>query len=232
MKSAYTHLYEEVEVAEDNGTYSFLKNELLEHSAVGAWALFRVKTMVHVCAVPGCSNQSDRESNLTYHSLPLQKKTLLKQWIHRIGQKNLPLNSSTQVCSQHFVSSKGRKLWHNEVPSLKLPSLPTNVHRQPLRRPLLRHHTCSSTETADPVEVEISNLEFTYSDAAVNTDLTMVDIEEIESQLREVKEELLQVKSEVKKQQFRVENISDDDDKIKFYTGFSNLHYSLHISIF
>ena len=89
------------------------------------------------------------------------------------------------------MSLKGRRLWHNEVPSLSLPSIPTNVHRQPPRRPLLRHHTCSSTKTADLVEVEISDLEVTYSDAAVNTDLTMVNVEEIESQLlREVKEEL------------------------------------------
>ena len=90
-----------------------------------------------------------------------------------------------------FVSSKGRRLWHNEVTSLSLPSIPTNVHRQPPCRPLLRHRTCSSTKTADLVEVEISDLEVMYSDAAVNTDLTMVNVEEIESQLlREVKEEL------------------------------------------
>ena len=49
------------------------------------------------------------------------------------------------------------------------------------------------------------------NDAAVNTDLTMVDILELENQLCEVTEDLSQLKSKCKKLQFRIENISDDE---------------------
>jgi len=49
--------------------------------------------MVHFCAVPGSSNQSNRDTKLSYLGLP--NKASLKVWIHKIGRKNLPLNSET-----------------------------------------------------------------------------------------------------------------------------------------
>ena len=78
--------------------------------------------MVHFCCVPGCSSRSDRDCDFTYHQLPLKKKGILKQWIHKIGRKELPLNEWTRVCSWHFVNSKGRMLRPDEVPTLNLPT--------------------------------------------------------------------------------------------------------------
>ena len=95
--------------------------------------------MVHFCAVPGCSNRSDRETHLTFHRLPLKRKELLKEWIHKIGRKNLPLNPSTRVCSEHFVNSRGRMLRSDEVPSVNLPILPTRVSQPTPRRRLIRN---------------------------------------------------------------------------------------------
>ena len=43
--------------------------------------------MVNFCCVPCCSNNSIRDSNLSYFRLPLRNKALLKQWIHSIGRK-------------------------------------------------------------------------------------------------------------------------------------------------
>ena len=63
-----------------------------------------------MCVVPGCSNRSDRERHLTYHSLPLKNDWLLKLWIHKIGRANLPLNNNSRVCSEHFVNPSGHKL--------------------------------------------------------------------------------------------------------------------------
>ena len=83
--------------------------------------------MPQFCCVPGCSNHSDHETNLSFHRLSLKRKMILKNWIHKIGRKNLPLNDKTRICSEHFVDSRGRMLRWDEVPSLKLPSLPTQV---------------------------------------------------------------------------------------------------------
>lgn len=58
------------------------------------------EAMVNFCVVPGCSNHSDRERHLTYHSLPLKNVSLLRIWIHKIGRSNLPINSNSRVCSE------------------------------------------------------------------------------------------------------------------------------------
>ena len=81
--------------------------------------------MPQFCCVHGYSNRSDRETNLSFHHLSLKRKMILKKRIHKIGRKNLPLNDKTRICSEHFVNSRGRMLRWDEVPSLKLPSLPT-----------------------------------------------------------------------------------------------------------
>ena len=84
------------------------------------------KKMPHVCCcVPGCSNRSDRDTNRTYHCLPLKNHQLLRVWIHKIGRSNLPLKSNTRICSDHFAKSRGRKLRVDEYPTLGLPKLPT-----------------------------------------------------------------------------------------------------------
>ena len=86
--------------------------------------------MVNYCSVPGCSSRSDRESSLSFHTLPLKNKILLKKWIHRIGRKSLPLKNNTRVCSKHFMNSQGRCLRPDEFPSENLPALPTQLTLQ------------------------------------------------------------------------------------------------------
>ena len=104
--------------------------------------------MVHFCAVPGCSNRSDRETHLSYHRLPLKNKNVLKEWIHKIRRTNLPLKESTRVCSEHFLRSTGRMLRVDEVPSEKLP-----VSRyKPLR--CRRRHAEPSFDTRHLSEVK------------------------------------------------------------------------------
>ena len=110
-----------------------------------------------------------------------------------------------------------------EVPSLKLSSLCTHVVVLPPRRALVQyeririsHHVTDSEETT-----ALEEPEETHCDAAMNTDLTMDDINELEKQLNEVKKDLKQVKDESEMQLFRVENTGSDDNKVKYYSGFS-----------
>ena len=133
--------------------------------------------MVHFCAVPGCSNRSDRDSQVSYHRLPLRNKLLLKQYVHKIGRRNLPLNESTCICSDHFVNSRGRMLRLDEVPSLKLPVLPTQVVTSQPRRQILRS---TLPEPSADKELSVSNV--SYGDAATN-DLTGADLESLEGQV-------------------------------------------------
>jgi hypothetical protein len=128
------------------------------------------------------------------------------------------------VCSDHFPDSRGRILRPDEVPSLKLPSLPTRVLVPTPQRTLIRH---SQTNCADSNETISSDSEtlglghITHSDVAINTHLIMADIDSLETKLKEIEKNVTEAECNYSKQAFRVENISDDDNKVKFYTGFS-----------
>ena len=68
-----------------------------------------------------------------------------------------------------FINSRGRRLRPDEVPTLKLPKLATQVSLPPSRRRLVRH-TLPETE---PKSSGSGACKVTKcSDAAVNTDLT------------------------------------------------------------
>ena len=175
--------------------------------------------MVHFCAVPGCSNRSDRETHLSFHRLPLKNKKVLKQWIHKIGRADLPINGSTRVCSEHFVNSKGRRLRQCEVPSQKLPVLPTTVSSPPPRKPIMR--------IAPPERSKTQLTSTEYKDVGVNTDLTGADLQFLEGELSELKDSVQQLNNECidlkDKQHFRLKSIGDDNNKVRFYTGFATL---------
>ena len=131
--------------------------------------------------------------------------------IHKIGWKNLPLNESTRVCSEHVVNSTGRMLRSDEVPTVKLPTLPTQVTPTTSRRQLVR---CTLPECTSKSNPECSKI--LYADAAVNTDMTLADIEALEKGVSELKDQLHQSEQ-------ACADISNDNDKIRFYTGFSTL---------
>ena len=143
--------------------------------------------MVNFCAVPGCSNRSDRDKNVSYHRLPINKPGLLKQWIHKIGRENLPILDSTRVCSEHFINSKGRKLRPDEYPTLKLPQLATQVSVPPPRREMVRYDLPVKKRKCDD-EVETS----LYCDAQTNTELTWLEIEDMEEELHATKKSVRQ----------------------------------------
>ena len=103
--------------------------------------------MVHFCCVPGCSNRSNRETGLSYFGLPLKNKALLKVWIQKIRRDNLPLNSNTRICSEHFVSASKRKLRLDEYPSLKLPQASHTTIFKPRKPPKQRTVPERPTET-------------------------------------------------------------------------------------
>ena len=152
--------------------------------------IYSLRKMPRFCAIPGCSKHSNRDSQVNYHHLPLKNKLLLKQWIHKIGRMNLPLNDSTRICNNHFINSRGRMLHLDEVSSLKLPVLPTQATLSHLCRLLTR------SPLPEPSDIELSISDVSYGDAAVNTDLTGVDVESLEGEVRELRNRVVQSERE------------------------------------
>ena len=175
--------------------------------------------MVNTCVVPGCNSRSDRDKHLSFHTLPLSNKVLLKRWIHQIGRKNLPINASSRVCSKHFINSHFRLLRPDEYPTQNLPQLPTHVSVPTPRRPLVRRGcTQMENETRREEAAGCCNVK----EIGVNTEDT--DSEEmvklIES-INELEEEVNVLQNEVSSgSKMRLSTISGDDSKVAFYTGF------------
>ena len=150
--------------------------------------------MVHVCCVPGCSSRSNRETNLSYYRLPLQNKKLLKQWVHKIGRSNLPLNTSTRVCSRHFINAKGRKLRKDEVPSEALPILPTSATPIAKRKPPKEREALPQRQRFQSQDDVFQELK--VMDKSVNTDLTQRELQEVVEKLTVLENKVLTVKEE------------------------------------
>ena len=112
----------------------------------------------------------------------------------------------------------------DEVPTVNIPTLRTQVTLPVPRRVLVRHLTeekrLESEPRTDPVLP-------TYKDASVNTDLTYVILDSLEEELKSVKEKLRVSEKECEELEgkcvLRLSNIRDDNDKVRFYTGFSTI---------
>ena len=181
------------------------------------------------CCVPGCSKRSERDKDASFHRLPLNDKKLLKVWVHKIGRKNLPINSSTRVCSRHFIGSKGHKLRPDEYPTLNLPILPTQV-TQPQRRksPKKRvdsfsanddDHQCSSA-LDDNEKCSKVNDSVSITDASTLTTLVGEDVEAFVKECELLRRDLADCEAKLKAAEFRISSVMHDDKKIQFYTGF------------
>ena len=166
--------------------------------------------MVRFCCVPNCSNRSDRESHLSYFGLPLKNKALLKQWVHVIRWKNLPLTRNAKICSKHFNNACGRCLYSDEVPSRLLPTQTVvSTRRQPRRR------TTPSSEVAT-VETEEESKE-----VSTQTDVSS-ELLSMKEKIAELEEKVESQTVKMERQLFRLSAIQDDNAKVAFYTGFSS----------
>ena len=155
---------------------------------------------------------SDRDHHFSFHSLPLTNKPLLKQWLHQIGRKNVPVNKNSRVCSKHFNRSHLRKLRPDEYPTEHLPKLATRVTtatpRRPLLHRLLRENEDDESDDSDRIE------ESPTREIGVNTedDQHMKQLEAKVCELEEIRKH--------ESCRFSLESIASDDSKVAFYTGF------------
>lgn len=180
--------------------------------------------MVHFCCVPGCSNNSTRDAHLSFFSLPLKRKSMLKQWIHAIGRKNLSVNRHTRVCGEHFVLGSRRLLRPDEVPSVRIPcsSKPKKHRKPPMDRSSLSSTKARAIDSKDCSEEESDKMVVTQ-DACVQTERMVSDEERALLDKVDALESLLKEKDEqINKLKFRFMNIKHDSTQVMFYSGFQS----------
>ena len=126
--------------------------------------------------------------------------------------------------STSLILKELRKLRPDEYPTLKLPLLAAQVSVPPPRRELVRHDLPVKKRKCYG-EVETSS-DILYCDAQTNTELTWLEIEDMEEELHATKKEIEEYKAECsilkQKQHLRLSNVQEDDEKVRFYTGFSS----------
>ena len=174
--------------------------------------------MVNVCCVPGCTNKSTRDTNVSYHRFPADKKQQ-RNWLRSIRRENLEVSQSTRVCSAHFRN--GKKLSRNDVPYVRSPSLVPQP-RQP-RKPVIR------TFSNGDVNV-IENLENIKDDTSIRVDQeNKADMHETLSDYGTKVHEHTKVESDyedeywpVPEQPMRLRHVYENDKLIRFYTGLPN----------
>ena len=177
--------------------------------------------MVHCCCVPGCANRSNRDTGISYFKLLLKRSLILKQWIHVIGRKNLPINNNNHVCSVHFINATAQKLRPDEVPSEKLPlrsvTVKTNSQKPPKHRPFAEK----------PREVTPTNVD-SLLDRCKGIQTEGPSIEEMEHLLSKenqnnakLTEELNSAEDAQTRLLLKLDNIKTNDALVCFYTGFS-----------
>ena len=142
----------------------------------------------------------------------------MKKWIHRIGRKNLPLNSNTRVCSDHFVDAVGRLLRPDEIPLLRLPVLYTAVSKAKQRKPPRNHPFLeeASHDAADHSAIG----EFALCDVGTQCEMSVGhELQEARARLEILEKQVKEQGLVLTQQKFRLSSMEGDDDKIDFYTG-------------
>jgi len=90
------------------------------------------------------------ETELSYFGFSFTNKKLLKVWVYKISQTNLPVNVNTRVFSNHFVSAAKGKLRPDEYPTLNLPIRSHTRSVMPRKAPKVRViPEAIPTETSD-----------------------------------------------------------------------------------
>lgn len=56
-----------------------------------------------ICAAVNCSNNTNKQSNITFYRLPSNNNSLKQQWLTKLRRENLP--KDIRVCSVHFEES-------------------------------------------------------------------------------------------------------------------------------
>ena len=196
------------------------------------------------CCVPLCRSSSgqrlERErlgmARLSFHSFPGVKTDKGKLWIAKICRDPGPkfkVNHNTKVCSLHFtvddyisgdasIHSNRRVLKATTVPSI----FPWTVEKL-IRTSMTSKLAISPDQRCDMVEsVEVDDFTCDDEAAAFETHDDLDSAQEMKCQCEDLKKKieelqcsLAELKSELQRSLFCFENIKDDDEMVKFYTG-------------
>lgn len=173
-------------------------------------------------------------ARLSFHSFPDVKTEKGKLWIAKIRRDPGRVNSNTKVCSLHFtvhdyiggddaVQAKRSVLKVTAVPTV----FPWTVEKH-IRTSMTSKMAISSYQRRDiePVEerhliCDDNPLGFEINDGSESDVASEIkcQCEEMKKKIEELQCRVSEAENKLKRSLFRFENIKDDDEMVKFYTG-------------
>ena len=185
---------------------------------------------------------------LSFHGFPKSGTNRYKTWIVKIRRdpgSKFVINKHTKICSQHFTDAdflptKRPRLVQTAVPSVfpwttECFKRHTNTSQiatsEKQRCDFIREK--SSTQSSDSDDGRIDENEdgcqededYYYLDDAIDTSAKEIDalqsqVLDLRAQIVQLQQSIAESKRSAQKSLFRLQNIKDDDNLIKFYTGF------------
>ena len=204
------------------------------------------------CCVPLCRNSSgqreERErlglQKISFHSFPKDDK-MKKEWFVKIRRDpgiNFTVNKHTKVCSEHFgpndfvaaipdFPTARACLQSNAIPSIFPWS--TEVYKRKSftsSKATASFQGCVSDIEPNVSELTMYDISGSTNDEETNdgvlVNMTALDyegeIERLRLQVKQLQDSLEEARKLATSSLFRLENIKDSDELVKYYTGFSD----------
>ena len=200
----------------------------------------------HYCCVPLCHNSAgghtERERlgvpKVSFHCFPDVNSTRGKEWIQKIRRdhgRDFIVTKRTKICSDHFMpndfvlSDQSLQGGRRRLKSSAVPSAFAWTKNN-------KRTSITSQKALQPLTIDNAMEQSTYSEEVYpsnETDVecycTSTEVMDEQNQIAGLQKELFELKSKLKEIEnmlsrtlFRLENIKDDNNLIKFYTGFSD----------
>jgi len=184
---------------------------------------------------------------LSFHVFPKAGTIRYKNWIVKIRRdpgSKFVINKYTKICSQHFTaedfsSKERRRLKPDTVPSIfpwtnecfRRDSETSRIAKSDKQRCDFMEERRSSESTScsdfggDSMEDTFKQDDYEYLDSATTKSATETEalkshIIDLQSQILKLQQSIAEVELSAQKSLFRLQNIKDNDDLIRFYTGF------------
>ena len=121
--------------------------------------------MVKSCSAYGCTKRASKDSQVSFHRIPLKDKELCRKWVSAMRHVDFQPTSSCTLCSAHFLpkdyvdqTAKKQKLKETAVPSLFY--CPKHLNKLKFKRksPLKRKADINEEVTTLPKKTRFDSL--------------------------------------------------------------------------
>ncbi|KAJ8315889.1 hypothetical protein KUTeg_006565 [Tegillarca granosa] len=171
------------------------------------------------CCVVNCTNRRGT-TDVSFHRIPAQPKSRRSAWIRAISRKE-HATKNWVVCGAHFQSGKPSKdpADVDYIPTL----LPHKTQKHTVPRYSHLKRLCEDPDSESSIDSsgpDSDNINHDHSYHLECTDPLLKELNKKDEKIMMLEEKIRELEFQMGKLKFRLETFEDDDNMIRFYTGF------------